>query len=201
MQNLLRSNFYSHAPRGARLSALSPWIVPSISTHTPLAGRDDVGISAVTVVGDISTHTPLAGRDDSPPRILLLCRISTHTPLAGRDLNLKKSKIFSKISTHTPLAGRDGAERRHIRSTAEFLLTRPSRGATAVANLTLAVPKFLLTRPSRGATTDQYIVWAEDGDFYSHAPRGARPPDGSTADADRGFLLTRPSRGATRCIT
>ena len=34
-----------------------------VSTHTPLAGRDDEnGISDVSKM--VSTHTPLAGRDD-----------------------------------------------------------------------------------------------------------------------------------------
>ena len=33
-----------------------------ISTHTPLAGRDDVW-AVFEQIGGISTHTPLAGRD------------------------------------------------------------------------------------------------------------------------------------------
>ena len=56
----------------------------------------------------ISTHTPLAGRDVVFNAVLQLRRISTHTPLAGRDLPayfLKLRQLY--ISTHTPLAGRD----------------------------------------------------------------------------------------------
>ena len=34
----------------------------NISTHTPLAGRDDFG-NAKSEKDKISTHTPLAGRD------------------------------------------------------------------------------------------------------------------------------------------
>ena len=56
-------DFYSHAPRGARLEFLQ----------------------FVLSICDISTHTPLAGRDDLRNIRLRYFRISTHTPLAGRD--------------------------------------------------------------------------------------------------------------------
>ena len=36
-----------------------------ISTHTPLAGRDDIILNGV-YDAEISTHTPLAGRDPCP---------------------------------------------------------------------------------------------------------------------------------------
>ena len=45
----------------------------------------------------ISTHTPLAGRDQVYAMDADIERISTHTPLAGRDLNtvvLLRSRIF-----------------------------------------------------------------------------------------------------------
>ena len=34
-----------------------------ISTHTPLAGRDEFQDINITIYNRISTHTPLAGRD------------------------------------------------------------------------------------------------------------------------------------------
>ena len=56
----------------------------------------------------ISTHTPLAGRDDTEDYTFNLKRhISTHTPLAGRDGEVETMKSAVQISTHTPLAGRD----------------------------------------------------------------------------------------------
>ena len=57
----------------------------SISTHAPLAGRDEKGWNTWGGYHDISTHAPLAGRD--MPTIPLCERIciSTHAPLAGRD--------------------------------------------------------------------------------------------------------------------
>ena len=56
----------------------------------------------------ISTHTPLAGRDNSIAVDWNDDIISTHTPLAGRDEVKIVSDGANKISTHTPLAGRDG---------------------------------------------------------------------------------------------
>ena len=59
---------------------------------------------------DISTHAPLAGRDQQ----VLFARsiyelISTHAPLAGRDKQAKINERVAEISTHAPLAGRDPA--------------------------------------------------------------------------------------------
>ena len=41
----------------------------------------DVQITEIT----ISTHTPLAGRDENDAILICDYKISTHTPLAGRD--------------------------------------------------------------------------------------------------------------------
>ena len=107
----LNKNFYSHAPRGARrlgicrLSFLFPFLLTrpsrgatlafnalffssSISTHTPLAGRDVSAIFTSVALSTISTHTPHAGRDEERLRGLSRYTISTHTTLAGRDFFL-----------------------------------------------------------------------------------------------------------------
>ena len=79
-----------------------------ISTHTPLAGRDEVSCPQMIELFKISTHTPLAGRDtESVVGTMSGIIISTHTPLAGRDGSESILRIFHAISTHTPLAGRD----------------------------------------------------------------------------------------------
>ena len=56
---------------------------------------------------EISTHTPLAGRDQNKPEYIPVIEISTHTPLAGRDVEKWCNGKWFYISTHTPLAGRD----------------------------------------------------------------------------------------------
>ena len=78
----------------------------------------------------ISTHTPLAGRDDigilDPVPVL----ISTHTPLAGRDSVYTPDDPIPDISTHTPLAGRDSQQLAVELRSFQFLLTRPLRDVT-----------------------------------------------------------------------
>ena len=104
--------------------------IRDISTHTPLAGRDQpVLLSGSDHV--ILLTRPLRDVTFRDPSISSCCRISTHTPLAGRDIcpsgidtsmcpflltrplrdvtvkNFTDADIMV-ISTHTPLAGRDG---------------------------------------------------------------------------------------------
>ena len=59
--------FNPRAPCGARLKVK---VVHSannnISTHAPLAGRDNYGRESSGEGYGISTHAPLAGRDNSP---------------------------------------------------------------------------------------------------------------------------------------
>ena len=177
-------------------------------------------MTAMLAPNSISTHTPLAGRDEhlgitTDARII----ISTHTPLAGRDRRWRGSEDREGISTHTPLAGRDGGvyglcrEERNFYSHAprgarqkwifnlfesrRFLLTRPSRGATDCRTGTDIRHEFLLTRPSRGATRYGGSGKGDCRNFYSHAPRGARLLWNHNTNIVMGFLLTRPSRGAT----
>ena len=56
-------DFYSHAPRGARLPLLAcPERLPVISTHTPLAGRDVVSGSPLHWQVDFYSHAPRGAR-------------------------------------------------------------------------------------------------------------------------------------------
>ena len=90
-------------------------------------------------------------------------RISTHTPLAGRDRCLSNLGTEIPISTHTPLAGRDTLRLEKSAQRSRFLLTRPSRG------------KISTHTPLAGRDLEQAKAQAEQYNFYSHAPRGARP--------------------------
>ena len=56
-----------------------------ISTHAPLAGRDEILMDFSKEAPDISTHAPLAGRDPADAYATKEDYISTHAPLAGRD--------------------------------------------------------------------------------------------------------------------
>ena len=122
-------NFYSHAPceawpqrglkllffliflltrplRGVTISPVPSITVVSISTHTPLARRDNSCCKIILTIY-ISTHTPLARRDYFYDCWRFNYSISTHTPLARRDCNVATSLSIDIISTHTPLARRD----------------------------------------------------------------------------------------------
>ena len=56
-----------------------------ISTHTPLAGRDQVRCGASCSTSRISTHAPLAGRDtSSPPRSGVQHNFNPRAPCGAR---------------------------------------------------------------------------------------------------------------------
>ena len=121
----------------------------------------------------ISTHTPLAGRDQQCRQPFLLDRKFLLTrPL--RDVTHCSLLLAAQnlISTHTPLAGRDGLFCRFSGFPKIFLLTRPLRDVTIVSVLSLIALSFLLTRPLRDVTGGFFRVYSVFHNFYSHAPCG-----------------------------
>ena len=139
----------------------------------PSRGATDCNFVLVVILA-ISTHTPLAGRDEMMARVVPRGFISTHTPLAGRDPNDPAIGAQYLISTHTPLAGRDTATPSLLSLTGYFYSHAP-RGARRPRFLEYVCnARFLLTRPSRGATRDGMTGQLFFVNFYSHAPRGAR---------------------------
>ena len=79
-----------------------------ISTHTPLAGRDNTASSKSATALPFLLTRPLRDVTGGISGVLDLSgQISTHTPLAGRDHVALKDVANNLISTHTPLAGRD----------------------------------------------------------------------------------------------
>ena len=123
------TNFYSHAPRGARHDGkCAVHGKGDISTHTPLAGRDGATRNSNVDVKFLLTRPSRGATQEKFSGTFLIqflltrpsrgatryracsCSsdcISTHTPLAGRDGYTFESAYLVKISTHTPLAGRD----------------------------------------------------------------------------------------------
>ena len=71
--------------RGATLLVRLSTGINTISTHAPLAGRDDDSTDLIGQYSNISTHAPLAGRDHVYELHNMTGKISTHAPLAGRD--------------------------------------------------------------------------------------------------------------------
>ena len=139
--------------RGATHIAFNAAHVVGISTHAPLAGRDqDVHGSGIDRV--ISTHAPLAGRDvpraiSTSPRTYFnprapcgarpwkrlkrrpLQAFQPTRPLRGATFCFSSHTRRISISTHAPLAGRDPVPAANIFDKIKFQPTRPLRGATA----------------------------------------------------------------------
>ena len=151
-----------------------------ISTHAPLAGRDDRTAEAGRQVV-ISTHAPLAGRDwpryyaamvsyqFQPTRPLRGAtrqqglkrvrgiNISTHAPLAGRDPTLRTNALTTLISTHAPLAGRDLLAAGHNLCNVPDFNPRAPCGARRMQIIVMTRwSTFQPTRPLRGATAKVY---------------------------------------------
>ena len=99
-----------------------------ISTHTPLAGRDQDNAKN-DIVTRISTHTPLAGRDlPRLPRLYRRRRFLLTRPSRGATQNGINHLICLGISTHTPLAGRDAGKNVGEAAKSDFYSHAP-RGA------------------------------------------------------------------------
>ena len=212
----------------------------NISTHTPLAGRDFTSSSSLlhsrtdfyshaprgarhdwnwgTRAQAISTHTPLAGRDRQLRLLALAFRFLLTRPSRGATCRLNHLIRLYPISTHTPLAGRDLTVLPLTATVTDFYSHAP-RGARPYSFTCWSIAPDFYSHAPRGARHEPYwYPWDPDKNFYSHAPRGARPNEFKTvyqltisthtplAGRDRQprawkmifpFLLTRPSRGAT----
>ena len=122
-------DFYSHAPRGARLlKKLSNVSLPHFYSHAPRGAR-------LNSIGCGCRRTTF-----------LLTR-----PSRGATFLLLRVLLMEKFLLTRPSRGAT-IPPRNVGGALLFLLTRPSRGAT-ISEETVGLWKlFLLTRPSRGAT-------------------------------------------------
>ena len=184
--------------RGATASQLSAAAVTRISTHAPLAGRDQMPVwSVLTSVLDFNPRAPCGARPAQmfvqnlpcqfqPTRPLrgatgrgghpeVPAGISTHAPLAGRDSLLpKQCSGHQQISTHAPLAGRDGYCGLYVPSkqisTHAPLAGRDKRHRCRRIPTTVFQP----TRPLRGATAAFLAVAINGKRISTHAPLAGR---------------------------
>ena len=101
------SHFYSHAPRGAR----PPLVKCGYLKEKFLLTCPSRGATSLTAASDnsftISTHMPLAGRDQLIRRLRQRQQISTHMPLAGRDNTLGSlEEFYGYFYSHAPRGAR-----------------------------------------------------------------------------------------------
>ena len=167
-----------------------------ISTHAPLAGRDEM-VQDTPVEGVISTHAPLAGRDGAADRSARGERISTHAPLAGRDRPAKLHQSRRGISTHAPLAGRDGVPRQDRPRGLDFNPRAPCGARRSSPPERLSAPWYFNPRAPCGARR-----WSTSADTFSREFQPTRPLRGATRlfkcnKISFIFQPTRPLRGAT----
>ena len=171
------------------------WAV-AISTHTPHAGRDQVGLY-VGQQAIISTHTPHAGRDCCPQAAVGTSRhFNSHAPCGARRALRRTDVTGAYFNSHAPCGARlhNGRENGYVPL---FQLTRPMRGATASTSSALMVVSISTHTPHAGrdkricqsvrvftisthtphAGRDVYgdFTIEKPFNFNSHAPCGARP--------------------------
>ena len=93
--------------RGATVLKLLNSDSISISTHTPLAGRDISPVSTSIKFENFYSHAPCGARriycSYCPPFL----NFYSHAPCGARRAQLRETTDYYTISTHTPLAGRD----------------------------------------------------------------------------------------------
>ena len=144
-------NFYSHAPRGARLRCGMDRCRSSRFLLTrPSRGATDAKDN-IDYYNQISTHTPLAGRDSNGRRRAAESYdFYSHAPRGARRELIAQYGFLSDFYSHAPRGARPTSTRSRRDST-DFYSHAP-RGARRV----------VLRRR-------KYRV-----NFYSHAPRGAR---------------------------
>ena len=124
--------FQSPRPlRGATNKLPAGLQVGDISTHAPLAGRDDCLDGSAFGLLHFNPRAPCGARHIALVVHRVLHRISIHAPLAGRDEFIESLVMeIDRISTHAPLAGRDQDGVIYDSWNSEFQPTRPLRGAT-----------------------------------------------------------------------
>ena len=88
------------------MTALPKWLKEEFQPTRPLRGATDFDRNGY-LLGVISTHAPLAGRDNDSQVIFALHLISTHAPLAGRDYyGLVRRYVFYYFNPRAPCGAR-----------------------------------------------------------------------------------------------
>ena len=100
-------------------------------------------------------------------------------------------------SIHAPLAGRDLSCVSVLEFIAQFLSTRPLRGATRHGEPISTRWQSFYPRAPCGARREHFCGAGDAGDFYPRTPCGVRPCRAVPMAKRELFLPTHPLRGAT----
>ena len=183
--------------RGATTSISFRTQTNRISTHAPLAGRDDSRRDGSHYVS-ISTHAPLAGRDCFGAVVLrMLINFNPRAPCGARQSC--KIIVFALLNFNP----RAPCGARRLRGSLEIIIllfqpTRPLRGATASRPNRRRRPRNFNPRAPCGARRCEARVAVNAAVISTHAPLAGRDEKRSaTGGRHSGFQPTRPLRGAT----
>ena len=137
--------------RGATVNVLAEFFQKSISTHTPLAGRDVSDVGSAGSTSDFNSHAPCGARQRPRPLFSRAPHFNSHAPCGARQCDVGENDYCGHFNSHAPCGARP-ADRRWIGVIQIFQLTRPLRGATTIILSHYRITTFQLTRPLRGAT-------------------------------------------------
>ena len=129
-----------------------------------------------------TTHTPLVGRNCASEAVCstICTRISTHTPLAGRDSHLSCSLLhYRYFYSHAPRGARQELADL-VTERIQFLLTRPSRGATCRLNHLVRLYPISTHTPLAGRDKIRLTKWPRRK-ISTHTPLAGR--DNTANDA------------------
>ena len=169
-----------------------------ISTHAPLAGRDNNPWFGSEPVTQFQPTRPLRGATGDVLIYDFPNTFQPTRPLRGATRRDKGTLSCTVISTHAPLAGRDRIAPVSISADViGFQPTRPLRGATKSFSARAAAQRFQPTRPLRGATHGVALLENNAVHFNPRAPCGARLDLEDKEILTYEFQPTRPLRGAT----
>ena len=91
--------------RGATFDHYDYYVASNISTHAPLAGRDDA-ICVGKTCSVISTHAPLAGRDETESNAFFVSEdFNPRAPCGARQLPCQKQQMQGQFQPTRPLRG------------------------------------------------------------------------------------------------
>ena len=158
--------------RGATILYLILCIVYSISTHTPLAGRDCNNLCLEFLNKNFYSHAPRGARHRPEQPRLENKNFYSHAPRRARPGWRRIRQCAYHFYSHAPRGARLKAPFKKSSSTS-FLLTRPSRGATAMAYKVFRVA-FISTHTPLAGRDLQGSHWHRSLSISTHTPLAGR---------------------------
>ena len=191
-------HFNPRAPCGARPTACSSFALDFTFQPTrPLRGATLEELQKKTAKV-ISTHAPLAGRDQTKKKIKKRHYISTHAPLAGRDCSVRdrchKYLIFQPTR---PLRGATIPPPLSLHRILRFQPTRPLRGATSIASITSSGSSISTHAPLAGRDAVHRAASLREN-ISTHAPLAGRDLSRSLEEMHMAISTHAPLAGRDR---